>query len=212
MLKQRKQICRRNDRKCWTKQLQGQVTGSLSEAATAQERSSTTVTGKNHRKMRRSSGTYWSMQNYLEGSNHQPFKVSWLVIGCSWVRCACQFPAQVCLMRVTEGKRVQRKREQKQGTRYTGSPGAWRAVLYSFTVSSGSTLVTPVTGRSFFGTAAHCILIPAAFGWEAGFTYHTNACLRTVGMWRTHFLPLETFYCATNHCTTLLPHLPISLN
>lgn len=52
---------------------------------------------------RRSSdaGTDSNTQNYLalEGSHGQPFKESWLVIGCSWLRCS-----QVSLMRVTERK------------------------------------------------------------------------------------------------------------
>lgn len=34
----------------------------------------------------------------------RPFKESWMAIGCSWIRCS-QFPAQVNLMRVSEGER-----------------------------------------------------------------------------------------------------------
>lgn len=78
-------------------------------------------------------------------------------------------------MRVTEGERVQRKKEQTH--QMHGKPWSVTSrVLFSLTVSSGGTVVTPVTGRSFFGTAAYCILTSCHFALGTSLLWAVNHC------------------------------------
>lgn len=186
-------------KKC-TKQLQEQVTGSLSKAVRALGReSSTTITRKTIERWGYALGlaqidTCRSIWHWGEATTSLLKGVDW------WLAPARSGAPASFLPRWAKWEWQKESGCRERGNKYK-APDAQESLKrdkqsFGFSYSkfrrdSGHTSDRKVI---FWN---RCILHfdPSCLWVSEGFTYHTNACLRSVGMGRTHFSPLESFYC-----------------